>query len=509
MSLRAVDCQGFAGGFTLGVVQAGFELVGKREMRGGFGAANCEANRHLLGHGWKTEAVDPKDWSVVDADLVFGNPPCSGFSVMSAKSFRGADSKINHCMWAFAEYAARVRPLIAIFESVPVARTSTDGHALMRALRAKIEEMTGDSWTLTHVRHNALHVGGAAERRRYFFVASRVPFGVEPMDLARRPTLDEVIGDLTGLREQTWDSQPYVNPATWWSEPRRTSSGLVDGHVGLDNPLTRRMKDLMEGITWEAGDHIGSVARKYYEKHGHLPPSWKATEQKLVEHNFFMGFTSPVRWHGDRPGRVITGGGLHNVVHYALDRTITHRETARILGFPDDWMIADLRHVSGLNMTWGKGITVDCGRWIARWAAAALKGEPGSLRGDEIGDREFDVDLTHGFIRTRRVPGIVTRVKQSPQQRGPVMTDETTPAAGRGRPRPQSTIERDQRVMEFITSDPAGVTRAEIAEKLEVKGSEAYLSLYRLSREGKIVKDGSRWKVPAAPVAAEFSNAEA
>jgi len=36
---RAVDCQGFAGGFTLGMVQAGFHLVGKREMKAGFGVA--------------------------------------------------------------------------------------------------------------------------------------------------------------------------------------------------------------------------------------------------------------------------------------------------------------------------------------------------------------------------------------------------------------------------------------------------------------------------------------
>ncbi len=496
----AIDCQGFAGGFTLGVVQAGFELIGKREMKGGFGVANCETNRHLLGQRWKSEAVDPMHWSVLDADLVFGNPPCSGFSVMSAKTFRGADSKINHCMWAFAEYAARVRPQIAIFESVAVARTSPDGYELMKALRAKVEELTGLRWTLTHVRHNAIHVGGAAERRRYFWVISRIPFGVEPIENLRKPVLSEVIGDLQGLREQTWEPQPYVDPATWWSAPRRTTSGLVDGHVGLDNPLTRRIKDLMVGITWEAGDHIGSVARKHYEKHGRLPDSWKATEQKLVEHNFFMGFTSPVRWHGDRHGRVITGGGLHNVVHYALDRTITHRETARILGFPDDWLIEPLKNVSGLNMTWGKGITVDCGRWIAQWARASLDGAPGSVRGDEIGDREFDVDLSHGIVRTRRSPGIVSRVKpHTPKQRGPVMTDETpAPASGRGRPRPQSTIDRDAKVLELIKTSGEGFTRAEIAEKLDLPGNEVYLSLYRLSRDGQIAKAGSRWRSPDA-----------
>jgi site-specific DNA-cytosine methylase len=393
---RAVDCQGFAGGFTLGMVQAGFTLVGKREMKGGFGVANCEVNRHLLGRRWVSESTDHEQWSPVDADVVFGNPPCSGFSVMSAKDFRGADSKINHCMWAFADYASRVRPHVAVFESVANAYTSSDGHQLMLSLRGRLEDRTGLRYTLHHVRHNAIAVGGAAIRRRYFWLVSRVPFGVERPSHTRYPVLNDVIEDLETLAP-TWQAQPYRSPATWWSEPRRSTNGSVDGHLGLDNPLTRRMRDLLTGVDWPAGMAIGEVARRYYEKHNKLPDSWRATEEKVVKNDFFMGFTTPVRWDGRRYGRVITGGGLHNVVHPRLDRTITHREAARILGFPDDWKILPLRGVSGLNMTWGKGITVDCGRWIGDWIKRALDGEPGSYVGAEIGDREYDIDVTNCY----------------------------------------------------------------------------------------------------------------
>lgn len=75
--LDFVDCQGFAGGFTLGMVQAGWRLVGKREMAGGFGVENCEANRHLLGDDWRTQIGDYDTWEVVPAQAVIGNPPCS------------------------------------------------------------------------------------------------------------------------------------------------------------------------------------------------------------------------------------------------------------------------------------------------------------------------------------------------------------------------------------------------------------------------------------------------
>lgn len=75
---RAVDVMGFAGGFTLGMTQAGFELAGKRELPGGFGVANCLANRHLLGQNWEAQASHPAEWEVVHgAQVVFGNPPCS------------------------------------------------------------------------------------------------------------------------------------------------------------------------------------------------------------------------------------------------------------------------------------------------------------------------------------------------------------------------------------------------------------------------------------------------
>jgi site-specific DNA-cytosine methylase len=376
------------------MVQAGFTLVGKREMKGGFGVANCEHNRHLLGDTWRAEAVVPEAWTTVDADVVFGNPPCSGFSVMSARDFRGADSKINHCMWAFADYAARVRPQMAVFESVQNAYTSVDGHALMRALRERLTERTGDVWTLYHIRHNALAVGGAAVRRRYFWLASRVPFGIERPALRRIPRLNDVIGDLENL-SSTWQAQPYRMPPTWWSVGRRSDGGSVDGHVGLDNPLTRRMRDLMAGVDWKPSMAIGEVARAYWTKHGKLPDSWRATEEKVIKNDFFMGFTTPVRWDGQKSGRVITGGGLHNVVHPRLDRTITHRETARILGFPDDWRILPLRGVSGLNMTWGKGITVDCGHWIGGWIRAALDGAPGSYTGTLIAEREYDINTTN------------------------------------------------------------------------------------------------------------------
>jgi hypothetical protein len=70
MTLTAIDCQSYAGGFALGVVQAGFTLAGKREQAGAFGVPAMEANRHLLGSTWEAEDGPAASWTPVKADPV-------------------------------------------------------------------------------------------------------------------------------------------------------------------------------------------------------------------------------------------------------------------------------------------------------------------------------------------------------------------------------------------------------------------------------------------------------
>lgn len=545
MTIRAVDCQGFAGGFTLGTVQAGLTLVAKREMQGGFGVANCEANRHLLGYDWTSESVDPLTWSAPPggAEVVFGNPPCSGFSGLSSKEFRGMNSPINECMWAFVEYAAKVKPLIAVFESVRAAYSK--GRPLMRDLRARLEARTGLLWNLHHVVHDAYALGGPAIRRRYFWVASRIPFGVEYPELPFAPTLHDAIGDLETL-ELTLKAQPYTSPPTRWSSARRALSNVVDGHVVLNNPHAKRLADLAAMIGWRPGHSIGEESRRCYETHGTLPESWRGTQQHIIERNFDFGFSGTARWPYDAPARVVTGAGPNIAVHPALDRTLTHRETARILGFPDDWLIEPLRNVPGLASTWGKGITVDAGRWIATWIGRSIEGEPGEQPWVQVGNRELEV-----VISKPRVCGSVVQVAQRMQQigelhmtapqaptppappmfaTGPVAPPAAAPAApvaptapaapapsaestsdapssrGRGRGRPNDVVERDAKVLAAVTAE--GITREAIAAAIGIDTVRVYQSLWRLRRDGLVERAregrGHSWKrTGAAPQVAQ------
>lgn len=327
---------------------------------------------------------------------------------MSAKHFRGADSPALSCTWAFADYVAKANPTIGVFESVQQAFTHQDGLVTMRALRDRVEERTGEKWELYHIRHNAYSVGGCAQRRRYFWLISKIPFGIEIPRPKILPKLVDVLADLENLG-RTWNPQPYRAPAHPWVQQLLNPDGTVDGHINLRNPLTRRIGDLMDGTPWKPGESIAQVTKRYYAEHGKLPDSFAAQQDKLVRTNFSMGFTTPTRWNGENPARVITGGGLQMVIHPRLDRMITHREAARILGFPDNWLIKPMRGVSGLHMTWGKGISTHCGSWIGKWIKQALDGNPGTYTGTPMQDREWDIDVTDAW-RSTTVPVIKSKV---------------------------------------------------------------------------------------------------
>ena len=77
MSIDFIASQSFAGAFDLGATQSGLRLIHKVEQQGGFGLANVNANRHLVGYDWGSQACDPAEWEVMPAQVVLGNPPCS------------------------------------------------------------------------------------------------------------------------------------------------------------------------------------------------------------------------------------------------------------------------------------------------------------------------------------------------------------------------------------------------------------------------------------------------
>lgn len=395
--MRFVDVNGLAGGSALGFIQAGFTLTHRTgELK--LGAENMRANRPLTGWDWEDDfSPDPTDWHVPDdIQVVSGNPPCSAWSTMTLQKYRGQGADVLKHTNDLVQYAGRIAPPIVAFESVQQAFTTGREH--MQLLRAKLEADTGYEYDLYHVKHNNASLGGASQRKRYWWVASRIPFGMDPPVPIRVPTLMESIGDLRGLRS-TWENQPYVYPQTWWSSRHRSADGAVDGHAIRLLMHEKRIRALLDALDgdWPQGWKEEDACRAIYAKHGRLPDEWATQEARLVSKNFTMGPNQTARWYSDKPGRVLTGAALDQAIHPTELRLFTLREAMRIQGFPDTWKLWPSRAVATAPLWPGKGVPVGTARWLGVWAKRALEGQPGSMRGVPLGDREYLLDSTHNY----------------------------------------------------------------------------------------------------------------
>lgn len=400
----AVSFHGFAGAFAVALWEQGIQLKAVIEP-GGFGVQAIEANRAKLGFDGPihTEANPP----IYDADILVGNPPCSGFSTLnpgkagSAKNFRGSKSPINDCMWAFVRYAARMNdgkgPFIAAFESVQQA--GTQGKDLMEELVEFLRNETGESFVLHHLFMSGASVGAAQVRRRYFWVATRVPFGIESPNPQRVVTYQDAIGDLVNVpvQDSSHLNMHVGDKPTWWSSALRGFP--PDGFMTGSGTWEKRLAPLY--ADWSPGETHREAFQRLHAR-GHVFEGW--TDRGLQREIENIGYSTIFRIRPDEPGRVVTGSGGAAYAHYSQDRTLTVRETARLMGFPDwfDWGFVKPQRAF---LFLGKQVPVQSWSWLGKWIHASLTGEPGQWTGYEEGvSRRFDItkDFQQVFnLRTR------------------------------------------------------------------------------------------------------------
>ncbi len=409
-SVRALDVQGLGGSPALGAVQAGFDLVGVKTLAG-FGVNNLLENRHILPGPWEVEASRDGSWRPEErVAFVTGCPPCSGFSLLnSAKTAarRGAESTINECMWHLARYAAectgfdgRQGPEFVAFESVQQA--FTNGRGLMRSLRDAIAVRTSQHYTLTHVLVSGATLGAAQVRKRYFFLAHRVPFGVRVPRVTKVTTVKDAIGDLENQPlAEGW--HPYTRNVglTTYQKAHRSETGTVRDHQRPVNGHVLRMESLarVPGL-WQPGEPEKVVLRKYWDQHKTVPTEWQDHLERLGYEKLMISWMYECRrLRADKCGPVIGGSGGYGYIHYNQDRILTVREVSRLMGFPDDWSWAGAKNMAEAFLWSGKQVPVQNTRWLSQQVMSSMAGDlDGAWTGEPVSeDDERVVNITYDF----------------------------------------------------------------------------------------------------------------
>lgn len=399
MSIPFYSVNGLAGGLELGCVEAGFDLV-HRTGSLDLGAPLVESNRKLFGWDWDSEFTGKRQlWRQIDAPFLASNPPCSGFSTLTRKDLRGADAKVMQYTDEVFDFAAfqKKPPLVIAIESVQQAFST--GRAYYQQKRTELEEKTGKKYDLIWLFQSNQSLGGASVRKRVFVVLSQIPFGVEYAQPDRVARFGDAVRDLEGL-DLTMSKQPYRRPPTWWSTSRRAADG-VDGHFN-DPRVNSWYSELMHlaeecGHPWSVGEPLENVLRRVYVTRGELPHEWQRQIQKLTAKNFSLGINQTGCWDPEKQGRVVTGTGPALSVHYSEKRLLTYREVFRLQGFPDTYRLWTARNYNKIGACAGKGVPVHAGHWLGVWAKCALDGNPGTIQGETIGDRERKADMTNSW----------------------------------------------------------------------------------------------------------------
>lgn len=269
-------------------------------------------------------------------------------------------------------------PQIVAFESVQQAFTI--GRPLMEQYLGYLNEhttMLGQShglYRLTNVLMSGASSGSASERRRYFWVAHRVPFGVgstPPRGRSWAPGV-ETKNRVVTVRDAIDDLREL--PLGEWPDVAPTSPKL-----GLEILC-------MERAGWVPGMTLRDACFLLMDRHK-LPAA--ARDRWFDPNMCWRNFAGPKVIRPDEPAPVVTGGSRSDFMHYALPRFLTVHELARLMDLPDEWVIPG-KSISQAVALIGKNAPIESLRWLTQWVRQSLLGHPGPLTGDLV-------DVTHNW----------------------------------------------------------------------------------------------------------------
>ena len=350
MSYRAIDLFAGAGGLTVGLRRAGFDV-----------ASAVEVDAHAIGiyrvnHG-AVRALEEdvrdlkKDSGLMPEDsettaLLAGCPPCQGFTSLTNKY--GKWDPRNLLVMEMARLAGELRPAAIMMENVP--KLADDD--IYAALRAKLKALG------YLVSDGVLQVAdyGVPQFRRRLVLLGGLGFQIE----LPGPTHSASGND--GLR-------------CW-----RTVRDAI-GHLDEDAPTLAeaKMGAGVHAANWHVVRTLSAANRKRIRvaRPGQTWPSIPEDLRPRCHKGNYRGFTNVYgRMEWDRPSPTITGGcttfSKGRFGHPEADRTISVREAALLQTFPEDYVLATPYMEHACNAI-GNALPCDFAEAVAKQCYNALR----------------------------------------------------------------------------------------------------------------------------------------
>jgi DNA (cytosine-5)-methyltransferase 1 len=253
-----------------------------------------------------------------DATVLFGGPPCQGFSYSNQRT----RNKNNEKNWLFKEFARITKlyqPDWFVLENVSGILHTEKGFFLEQIL----DEFHKIGYTLNYKMFNAVDFGVPQKRERFFLVGSKrgITFAFPEVKKQQKVTVKDAISDLPILcNGAAFHALEYKSEANSKYAKRLRGKSLFSlcNHVTKNSDLViKRYSYIPQGGNWE---NIPEQLMSNYKDHSRC-------------HDGIY-----YRLREDQPSVVIGNYRKNMLIHPTENRGLSVREAARIQSFPD-WFV--------------------------------------------------------------------------------------------------------------------------------------------------------------------------
>lgn len=314
-----IDLFAGAGGMSLGAEMAG--VVTKIAVEMHHAAFDTYRHNHpectVLQMG--VEHLQNLSVPVAADDLVvFGGPPCQGFSTSNQRT-RSADNTKNWMFRAFIAFVKKTRPAWVVFENVR-GILETEGGLFVRQIRKDLEKL---GYRCEEGLLNAADFGVPQSRSRFFIVGR---LGANPPALPSgcngpRVSVDDALHDL----------------------PELTNGADIDVLGYASDARTDYARRMRNGLTECTGHIVSRNADSIVERYPFIPQggNWADIPEEMM-----ASYKDRTRCHTGiyrrldpaKPSVVIGNFRKNMLIHPHQNRGLSVREAARLQSFPDKFV---------------------------------------------------------------------------------------------------------------------------------------------------------------------------
>jgi DNA (cytosine-5)-methyltransferase 1 len=354
--MNVIDLFSGVGGFSIGLIQAGYNIVLANEIDSQIAASykhnhpntlmvNCDINslinnydkeikKSLIEQNLNTEKF-AKD--ILKINLIVGGPPCQGFSMAGSrirKSNEFIEDPRNQLFKSYFKIIQKFEPEYFVFENV-VGILSMDNGKVIQEIEKLFETKSNfkqGKYYLQKKIFNANEFGVPQKRKRVLIIGSKTPFEIEELitkTISKLPknkkalfnsktTVYDAISDIAFPNETSYEKlAPYQNkPNSSLQKHLIGNSKKIYNHIIPNHsPIALdRIKRIKAGQNWKDLAENDTIKSVHSGAYGRL--NWGD-----------CSVTITTRFDTPSAGRFI---------HPVLNRNITPREAARIQTFPDN-----------------------------------------------------------------------------------------------------------------------------------------------------------------------------